>query len=220
MSYKKDKIDSFVTSASLSSALTTALAPYVTSDSLSAAIAGLDLAPYVTSNSLSAAVATDALTVRGKGAVSATLSAAAVTVAGRPIDAVLLGYTSGTNVRQIGFSGSWSDFWMLHLYVVERGVASGFPVTQVFTDGGTTPIISAPTTSTVGASVQVYYDARILGGDNQPFKMLAIESLEAPGGIGYGTTATVTGGFVNCVRFFMTATASVAFAALYGYRKS
>jgi hypothetical protein len=216
MSYEKDKLDSYLTSASL----TTALAPYVTSNSLSAAIAGLDLAPYVTSNSLSAAVATDALAVRGAASVSATLSAGAVTVAGRPVGAVLLGYTAGAAVNTIGFSGSWSDFWYLQLTVFQAGVPNGFPVAQVFTDGGTTPILSIPVNATVGASVRIQYEMRIMGGDNQAVKFMNAYAYLAPGGGAIASSATATAGFVNCVRFVMTGTASVAYAALYGWRKS
>lgn len=220
MSYEKDKIDSFVTSASLSSALTTALAPYVTSNSLSAAIAGLDLAPYVTSNSLSAAVSTDVLTVRGAASVSATLSAGAVTVAGWPLGAVLLGHTAGTLVNTIGFSGSWSDFWMLHLHVMQAGAPSGAPVSQVFTDGGTTPIMSITDGTTLGASVRVYYDLKAIGGDGRAVKLLTVTAAGTADVLRSQTTATANTGFVNCMRFVMTATASVAYAALYGYRKT
>jgi hypothetical protein len=220
MSYEKDKIDSFITSASVSSAITAALAPYITSASVSSAIAGINLAPYVTSNSLSAAVTTDLLTVRGPASVSATLSAAAVTVAGSPVGCVLLGHTSGAAISTIGFSGSWSDFWYLELHVFQAGAASGTPTAQVFTDGGGTPILTAATGAATGANTRIDWNAKIMGGDNQPLKSIALLSTVYTSSQAISSTVTATTGFVNCVRFVMTATSSVAYAALYGWRKT
>lgn len=215
MSYEKDKLDTYVTSASLS----TALAPYVTSDSLSAAIAGLDLAPYVTSNSLSAAVATDALTVRGAASVSATMSAAAVTVGGHPVGAVLLGVDSGTAKRSFRFSGSWSDFAILQLHAGIRNGSGVFPL-SIYTDGGTTPILTGNLSITTGAGTSVVYECRVFGGDGAASKIMSAIGRGTGGVTPYVTTTTANAGFVNCISVSISLTASLAFAALYGWRKA
>jgi hypothetical protein len=219
MSYEKDKLDSYVTSGSLS----TALAPYATSASVSAAITAavgaIDLAPYMTSNSISAAVATDTLTVRGTASVSATLSAAAVTVAGRPVGAVLLGYQTVQNVTEFSFSGSWSDFAMLELratYTLGQAATASF---HIFTDGGTTPILAVLSTDNPGAT-PLSLEARVLGGN-------AINAKYVEGIWRYGNTAsssmwsaTANAGFINCIRVLQSATMSSGMAYLIGYRTS
>ncbi len=217
MSYERDQFQSFVTSASLA----TALAPYITSQSVSAAIAGISLGAYVTSNSLSAAVATDTLTVRGHAGVSATMSAAAVTVAGRPVGAVLLGYDVGTQKSVFGFSGSWSDFCYLELRGYVSGAGGIFPIT-VYTDGGTTPILTSPFPTAIGTAFSWDLEARIHGTDNAPRKFVYMRGIfDAAGGTITSTvTSTATAGFVNCIRVTLTGTASYAFMALYGWRKS
>ena len=219
MSYEKDKIDSFITSASASAAIAAALVPYVTSNSLSAAIAGINLAPYVTSDSLSAAVATDTLTVRGGASVSATLSAGRVTVAGRPVGLVLIGHANQTNVTEVSFSGSWSDFYYLELSVVAGGIAGGTPTVNIFTDGGTSSILSSSPTPTVGASSRVVWNFKVYGVDNAQSKVITGLSY-TPGFSSGNTSATNTAGFVNCIRFTMTATSSFCVATLYGWRKA
>ena len=217
MSYEKDKLDSYVTSASLS----TVLATYVTSASLSAAIAGRDLTPYVTSSSLSAAVATDTLTVRGAAAVSATLSAGAVTIAGYPSNCVLLGYEplSGSN-PVAGFSGSWSDYCLLQLRVIFRGVAatSRQSTVQIFSDGGTSPILSAPL-ATVSASNAIMYTIDIYGVDGVGTKGIGTMHLN-PVLFTALSTATANSAFVNCVRFNTSATVTAGVAILTGWRKA
>jgi hypothetical protein len=218
MSYEKDKLDSYVTSASLS----TALATYATSASVSSAIAAavgaIDLSAYVSSNSLSAAVATDALTVRGAASVSATLSAGAVTVSGRPVGAVLLGYSSQTNTTRVRFSGSWSDFFLLELQIrVTAG--GGTTLASAFTDGGTTPILAIPLNASIPAYNNFVYEMRVSGGDGQSSKLMDISS-DSIFGRYANITATATAGFVNCLEVSICATCSVAFAALYGWRKA
>jgi len=220
MSYEKDKIDSFVTSASLSSALTTALAPYITSASVSAAIAGISLGGYVTSNSLSAAVATDTLTVRGPAAVSATLSAGAVTVSGYPVGSVLLAYQAVNNIATIGFSGSWSDYAILELRTMYRMSGTATCSIQIFTDGGGTPILSiqSPVSGPHGA-VPVALNVNVIGGDGIANKHLdarwMYNDLSAE-----IYSATANSGFVNCIRVLQSKTMSQGVAMLIGYRKA
>jgi hypothetical protein len=217
MSYEKDKLDSYVTSASLS----TALAPYATSASVSAAISAavgaIDLSAYVSSNSLSAAVATNALTVRGAASVSATLSAGAVTVAGYPVGAVLLGYQTKTPAGFFAFSGSWSDFCFLQLHTYFVGASGSLPV-SIYTDGGTTPTITLGL-SAIG-TLTGFHESRIYGVDNAPRKMIDVFTRVSTSGQVLNQTSTATAGFINCVRITLTGTASYAFAALYGYKKS
>jgi len=218
MSYEKDKIDSFVTSASLS----TALAPYVTSNSLSAAIAGLDLAPYMTSNSISAAVVTDVLTVRGAASVSATLSAAAVTIAGLPSNSVLLGYQTLSGAAPVaGFSGSWSDIGFLELRVIYRNNGAGLtrPTINVFSDGGTTPFLSLDGVS-VTAATSTMCEVNIYGGSGGGVKGINCTSpLTTGAGLTVYSTATLNTGIVNCVRFLTSVTVSVGVAILTGLRR-
>lgn len=217
MSYEKDKLDSYVTSASLN----TALAPYVTSNSLSAALAGIDLSPYVTSNSLSAAVATDVLTVRGAASVSATMSAAAVTLAGRPVGAVMLGYQALNNVSSVGFSGSWSDFAMLECRISYRAGSAGTATINVFTDGGTSAIMSAAFVPVASGAGIYSLDWNTWGGNGRgsPFTYYVIYSAGTGASSG-GTTATANTSFVNCVRFTQSVTMSSGMAVLIGWRTS
>lgn len=220
MSYEKDKIDSFITSASASAAIATALLPYVTSNSLSAAIAGLNLAPYMTSNSISAAVTTNTLTVRGAASVSATMSAAAVTVASRPVGAVLLGVDSGVNKTTLAFSGSWSDFPILEIHSFAINTTGTLP-TAVFTDGGTTPILSMILSTSVAGGSDIVLESRVYGGDGQSHKALHSRAYVALGLFApLSMTVTANTGFVNCIRISLTGTASYAFSALYGWRKT
>lgn len=220
MSYEKDQLDSFITSASVSTALATAisnaLVPYVTSNSLSAAISGINLAPYVTSNSISAAVTTQVLTVNGHAAVSATLSAGRVTVAGRPVGAVLLGTQIKTNATGTEFSGSWSDFAILQLRTFVNA-AGGFLPTRIFTDGGTTPILAVDLPSSITAGRAVAIDCSIYGGNGAAFKIINIVSYDEVG-FRMGTSQTANAGFVNALRISFTHTASIMFSALYGWR--
>lgn len=219
MSYEKDKLDSYVTSGSLS----TALAPYATSASVSAAISAavgsIDLSAYVSSNSLSAAVATDVLTVRGTASVSATLSAAAVTVAGKPVGSVLLGYQTVQNVTSFSFSGSWSDYGMLELratYTLGQAASASF---HIFTDGGTTPILAAISTDNPAAT-PLSLEARVLGGNGVAAKY--VEGIWRYGATASSSmwSATANAGFVNCVRVLQSATMSSGIAFLIGYRTS
>jgi hypothetical protein len=213
MSYEKDKIDSFVTSVSLS----TALAPFVTSASVSAAIAGLDLAPYMTSNSISAGVATDVLTVRGKTSVSATLSAAAVTVAGRPVGPVLLGHLNAVNRVGVTFSGSWSDFSVMS---VEIFMVSGVGTTRSALATGASDILA---TGTGGSAISGMsrYIATISGHDGSPNKMIHTYIVDNTNGVrSQNMTATANAGFIDHFRFSVTGTASVLIASMYGWRKA
>jgi PhoPQ-activated pathogenicity-related protein len=216
MSYEKDKIDSFVTSVSLS----TALAPYVTSNSLSAAIAGLDLAPYMTSNSISSGVATDVLTVRGAASVSATLSAGAVTVAGRPVGALLIGTATQANAQSVAYSGSWSDFVMLELRMYVRTSGAGINPVSVFTDGGTTPVLTLPLQAAMTSGRNYVCTSTIYGGDGNSIKV--IDSLARDSNNTYYTSQSVTAnaGYINCLRVSLTATASLVISALYGWRNA
>jgi len=223
MSYEKDKLDSYVTSGSLS----TALAPYVTSASVSAAIAAavgtIDLSAYVTSNSLSAAVATDALTVRGAASVSATLSAGAVTVAGRPVGPVLLGYTPLSATQEVRFSGSWSDFAILELvvhYQVESGAASTRPL-DIYSDGGTTSFLTMGNTGMTAAANQiVIMQARIAGGNGLGVKSIFAETSRALLVGSMVMTSTANTAVVNCIQYASTATMTRGAAMLYGWRSS
>jgi hypothetical protein len=215
MSYEKDKIDSFVTSASLS----TALATYVTSNSLSAAVAGIDLSAYVSSNSLSAGVATDALTVRGAASVSATLSAAAVTVAARPVGMVLLGSNYTTNSNVIAYSGSWSDFIVLELHAAVISGSGAMPL-SLFTDGGTTPILSGALATTTTAGTSLSLECRVFGGDGQSNKYFMTKAFTTGGLQPFGASQTANAGFINCLRVSISLTAGAVFSALYGMRKT
>lgn len=220
MSYEKDKLDTFVTSASLSSALTVALAPYVTSASVSSAIAGINLAPYVTSNSLSAAVTTQALTVGGAASVSATLSAGAVTLAGRPVGMVLLGYSAGTAFSSAAFSGSWSDYCSLVMRVAQKGVGAGTPTVSVFKDGGTSAIMSVAPAVDVGATVSSVYEITVFGNGDGPTSILNVVAWQSTNLTDLRVTSTANSAVINCIKVALTATASVGYAMLYGWRKT
>lgn len=226
MSYEKDKLDSFVTSASLS----TALAPYVTSASvssaISAAVGSIDLSAYVSSNSLSAAVATDALTVRGPASVSATMSAAAVTVAGAPVGCVLLQYQTFGGTTTYSFSGSWSDFAVLQFYAhyrLESGTAARGNF-KIYNDGGTTEFLALADISLTLSTGQITaVDCKMYGGDNSSLKTFLFEATKQfniTTKVYDAMTSTLTAGFVNCIRFTSSATMTLGMAVLYGWRKT
>lgn len=215
MSYEKDKLDSYVTSASL----TTALAPYVTSNSLSAAISGINLAPYVTSDSLSAAVATDALTVRGTASVSATLSAAAVTVAGYPVGAVVLGYQAVNNTQSIAFSGSWSDYPVMELRATYLMSGTATASLGLFTDGGTTAFFTLQTgaNSPYGPNL-IEFIGRVMGnGGSQKYANATWFRTTDTTAVG-AYSATANSGFINCIKLRQSKTMSSGMAILIGYR--
>lgn len=219
MSYEKDRLDSFVTSASLSSALTTALAPYITSASVSAAIAGISLGAYVTSNSLSAAVATDTLTVRGSAAVSATMSAGAVTVAGRPIATVVLGYQTLDGVTSYSFSGSWSDIYIIDIKASYRMSGTTTASLAIFSDGGVTPFLSFDSNTPVGDTTGfIKFEGTVWGVGNVPQKYSTgtwqITTNAATGDSTYTSTVAV----VNCIRITHGRTLSSGAAIAIGYR--
>lgn len=220
MSYEKDKLDSYLTSASLS----TALAPYVTSNSLSAALAGIDLSTYITSNSISAAVVTNTLTVRAGASVSATLSAGAVTVGGRPVGAVLLGYQTLSTTQNARFSGSWSDFVVLDLvvmYQTESGTNSQRPV-SIFSDGGTTPFLTLANTSVTASSGLTFLsEVRVIGTNGRPQKIINASSRRDGNVLIFNNfSVTANTSFVNCISYSSTATMTNGTAVLYGWRIS
>jgi hypothetical protein len=215
MSYEKDKLDSFVTSASLS----TALASYVTSASVAAAIGAIDLSAYVSSNSLSAAVETDVLTVRGAASVSATLSAGAVTVAGHPVASVLIGRQIKNNATSIEFSGSWSDFYALELRVHLIAGGGTMPV-SIFTDGGGTPVLTLPQQASVTIGHRYAIACNVIGTNGAAQKF--IDMLGRTDGNVYfnALSATANTGFINCLRMSITLTASYVVTSLYGWRQA
>lgn len=215
MSYEKDRLDSFVTSASLA----TALAPYVTSASVAAALSGLS--NYVTSDSLSASVATDVLTVRGAASVSATLSAGAVTVAGRPVSGVVLGYQALNNVTSIAFSGSWSDFPVMEIRATYLMSGTATASLQLFTDGGGTPFLTFQTgaNSPYGPGL-IELNGRIMGnGTAQKFAAATWSRTTDTTAVG-NYSATANSGFINCVRMLQSRTISAGLAMLIGYRSA
>ena len=217
MSYEKDKLDSYVSSASLS----TLLGTYVTSNSLSAALASLDLSPYMTSNSISAAVATNVLTVRGAASVSATLSAAAVTVAGYSVNSVLLGYQAINNVTSFSFSGSWSDYPVLEIRSMYRMSGTSTASIALFTDGGTTEFLatnSGPLLPFGPGIIECF--ARVMGNNVAQKYVSGTWNRTADNSTFSNFTATANSGFINCLRVAQSETMSSGFAMLIGYRSS
>lgn len=219
MSYEKDRLDSFVTSASLS----TALAPLVTSASVAAAIAAIDLSAYVSSNSLSAAVATDVLTVRGPASVSATISAAAVTVGGRPVASVLLGSSNLANVTQVSFSGSWSDIVYMEFRTAYSVSGSSTASIQLFTDGGTTPFLSVNAPSSVVGLAGAFAEVNsLINSVSSGVRKSVDVSIRNNGSSQsqFDYTSTANSGFVNCFRYSQSRTISSGFAVLIGYKRT
>lgn len=220
MSYEKDKLDSYVTSASLS----TALAPYITSNSssaaIAAAIAGVNLAPYMTSNSISAAVTTDALTVRGAASISATLSAAAVTIAARPVSSVVLGYQAISNATALSFSGSWSDYAMLECRITYRASGTSTASLAVFTDGGTTPMMGISLNYPIAATGGYGIEWLTWGANGTGTPNIAFTIYSSGTGNFSGYTATANSGFANCIKYSTSKTMSSGMAILIGYRSS
>jgi hypothetical protein len=173
---------------------------------------------YVTSASASAQIST-AL----GGAYTATASLAAVTVAGRPVGSVLLGYQTISNVNNFSFSGSWSDFCVLQLsaaYRIETGT-SATASAAVYTDGGTTPFLGlGSVSSTQSAGQLITVELAVYGGDGRANKLLRVDTAKATNLITMAATATANTGFVNAIKYFTSATMTAGMAALFGWRKA
>jgi hypothetical protein len=234
-------LSTYVTSGSLatalgtyvtSSSLATALSPYLTSASAAAA--------YMTSNSVSVMVAAQiAAAPPGSGETSAsislmiasrlgglytaTASLTAITVAGRPVGSVLLGYQALSNVTQFSFSGSWSDFAVLQMYAafrLEQGTSATMSA-AVYSDGGTTPFLSLPTVSATASANQVLaVDMMVFGGNGTGNKVLRVDLSKATNLANVAITATANTSFVNALKYFTSRTMTAGMACLFGWRTS
>ena len=156
------------------------------------------------------------------GGFTSTASFAAVTVASRPVGAVLLGYQTLSNVNSWGFSGSWSDFCILEarsLFRVESGT-SATTSAAIYSDGGTTPFLNLATASATASTNQIIaLDLSVYGGDGRPIKALRANTAKGTNLTTTAVTATANTAFVNCIRFFTSATITAGMAVLHGWRK-
>jgi hypothetical protein len=221
-------LSTYVTSGSLA----TALAPYLTSASAAAA--------YITSNSVSVMVAAQlAAAPPGSGESSASISSmistalgggytstasfTAVTVAGRPVGSVLLGYQALSNVTQFGFSGSWSDFAVLQMYAIfrlEQGTSATMSA-AVYSDGGTTPFLGLGSVSATASTNQaIAVDMMLFGGNAQGNKVLRVDVSKATNLANVAVTATANTSFVNALKYFTSRTMTAGMACLFGWRTS
>lgn len=203
MSYEKDQLEALAgsgftsasASAMIASQIATAVAPLITSASVSSALTAA-VAPYVTSNSLSTALAA----VQPKTVLLGSISISAG-----------LGST-------IGFSGSWSDYYMLEMHVSYRtNGTSNTASVAIYTDGGTTPILSI-TQSTVSNGVVYRMETNVLLGAG--YKALRGQKVSDNGNFTFNT-ATANTGFVNAIKLLhgtaASATISSGVAMLIGY---
>lgn len=158
------------------------------------------------------------------GGYTSTASFTNITLAGRPVGAVLLGYQTLSNVNNFSFSGSWSDFCILEcqaLYRIESLGASITASAAIYTDGGTTPFLGLATASNTGSfNITVGLNMKVYGGDARPVKVLAIASSNSTSLQRFSSTATATAGYVNAIKYFTSATMTAGMAALYGWRKA
>lgn len=161
--------------------------------------------------------------VLGPMAVSATASCAAITLAGKPVGCVLLGYQTLSNVNSWSFSGSWSDYAILQaraLYRIETGT-SATASAAIYTDGGTTAFLSLRTASTTQSANQIIsVEYHVYGGDGRPIKLLEVNSRKQTNLQTFAVTATANTGFVNAIKYFSSATITAGMAVLYGFRKA
>lgn len=200
-------VNTYVTSDSLSAALAT----YVTSNSLSAA-----LASYVTSNSVSAAIA-NFVTSNSASAMIATQIAASPSGA-----VVLLGYQTTANSTSFRFSGSWSDYAVIQLvYQIEGETTNKTVSFAAYTDGGTTPIVSAKQAAGAELVTPIFGRAEFFGipsGIAQ--KAIWINQGKRSAGASTGVaTSTANAGLINAVRVACSATMTNCFVAAYGIKK-
>lgn len=231
-------------SVSISAMITTRLATYITSASVSTAIANFitsnsasvmitsRLTPYLTSASVATAVTTTTLTVGGGAAVSATASVGALTVAGaawgRP-GVERLGTATTTGLAGvIKVSGTWSSYHTIDIHYQGKGAATTTNViVHLYTDGGTTPFMTYPlaavasaTASDVVAQVTVY-------NANISAPKVAVPQFQYFAGVTTQATqtssATATTGAINCIGICtgaagVTTTQSAANVYVYGWR--
>jgi hypothetical protein len=240
-------LSTYITSGSLTTALTpyltsssANLATYLTSNSFSAWAASLTLDRLV-DVSLSAvsdgqvlkwnAAASQWLNsadLTGGGGGSDTFTACVVaatsimTVQGKNVGLVLLGSISfnarNGNTSPIAFSGSWSDIAIFELMVNFGSLAaSNTASVAIYTDGGTTPIMSLNVGTISGA--QNYVVARIFNGTAH--KSINIQGTVVGTTVKNGITNTANTGVLNCVKLILgalTPTMSAGQAYLYGWR--
>jgi len=241
MTYPKDQFGGAgggVSSDSASVMITARLAPYAASNSVSSMIAA-QLSPYITaadvaatyltSNSASAMITTRlapymtsasaATAYVTSNSVSVMIAAAAPPSPG----SVLLGYKTLSNINEIAFSGSWSDYAVLQMYAQYR-IESGTSATAsvgVYTDGGTTPFLSLGTSSATASTNQIIaLDLKVFGGDGRPIKSLRSDTTKQTNLFNTAITATANTGFVNAIKWRVSATITAGMAVLFGWRKS
>jgi hypothetical protein len=159
--------------------------------------------------------------VRGAAAVSATLSVGAVTVVGKSLNQVILGYQAIENVTSYSFSGSWSDIVFLEIRASYRSSGTASASIAVFTDGGTTPFLSAQSVVTVGDPTFLTFEGEVWGVNNTAQKqLLAVWRRASSGATSSDISFTATAGFINCVRVTHGRTLSSGTAIAIGWRTS
>lgn len=149
-------------------------------------------------------------------AASVSLSAP-IQMNGFPMGSVLLGSASlgtGTSLR---FSGSWSDYGLLELRCFFKATSSGSVNLNIYTDGGTTTILTCGGLGSATASY-MFLDADIFNGT--AFKGIAGKRI-TNAVVAQAATATANTGFINALQVSVgtSLTLSSGYAQLYGRRR-
>lgn len=168
--------------------------------------------------SFSATVAFLNATVTTLGVGSTASFSSAVLISGFPAGSVLLGSLSISAPLAIRFSGSWSDYAILELFTFFKSTPSGSVNIDLFTDGGTTAILTLGGLGSATAShgfmnVKIYNGTAFKGAHaTRVVNAVAVTAASATA----NTAATI-----NCigVRVGTSLTLSSGLALLYGRRR-
>lgn len=121
----------------------------------------------------------------------------------------------------MNFSGSWSDYGVFIIDCGWRQLGnSGTLSVNIYTDGGTTPMLSIAALNTASATTNIA-EVKVFGGGGAWY--LNVTYLNNTNAMKVHATSTLNTGIVNCIRVGInntTATASNIAAFLTGLRKA
>jgi cytoskeletal protein CcmA (bactofilin family) len=152
--------------------------------------------------------------------VSGTLNVGTLLVGGVAVGGggwSLIGSTAigAAQTSEVKFSGSWSQYVAFKVYIVNMGSsASGTALLKIYTDGGTTPILTLPN-QTLAANIQGDYD---IMGSGQSLKLIKHHASSVTV---YAITTTANSGIINCIGWTTsggTVTISGGSVVLYGMK--
>lgn len=239
MSYEKDNLAGYVSSASASAMIAAALGPYLTSASASAALStyvtsaslATALGPYLTSASAalstyikSASLATALGLYLTSESASAALSnyvtsnsLSAAFALGQNAGVTLLGSQDLAGRTDARFSGSWSHVGVLQLKAIFNcGVTAALLGVARIASAGTN-ILEQNTSATASGQQTVMVEVTAMGGDGRARKALSL--MTAQSGLNrFAATVTTNSSVINQIVYDNSITMISGIAFLFGFR--